>query len=708
MLADLVPLSMNWLVNFETLALVNLTILVGLFLYLTTKVTKHRRAICLLAGLAPLFFLQLGSTFFSNFPGSPVGARLILLGTALFPAVIVPVSRIVARAPNDDRPTRWLIYHAFQIAALVFFLHNLFSEKVIEWVTAILDQPIILIAGSWRFYFLNVIGASVLALLSFDRTLQQASKVQQDYLKFILISFVSFAVFFSYLSVNIILGSYVSLAMLQLGAVLIFLGTTLLVYSFGKYPLWEVNIRVSRSVFFGGLSVTGMVAYLVVSGMLLDFLRAGQPGDMKVVLPVVAFALLVPLLFFYLSPTLHSRAKQLITRHFFRNKYDYRDLWMKFSQKSSGSLNIHELLPRIGEFIADAMFVRHVAFWLRSPTGTYRLAYCHDSTLTKQEDLSLHLTIDNMDFNPSWLPLPAEQAPGAQNFPAPAYQTLRSLGIRRLKPVANGTEVLALIGIGTREDEARNAAEDEQFLSSVSTQLSHLILTHKLSDELLLAREWDSFNRFASFILHDLKNLATLQGMTLDNAKHFGHKPEFIADAFATFHQTTEKMITLIASLSVQRGQFSLKQQPVNILEVIAQTFDDLRLDQRNGVQVRTAFPPPSELPAISGDPELLQKAFTNLLLNAIQSLPKGEGAVEITVSHKPRGKITASIRDTGCGIAPERLETLFRPFQTTKDKGLGIGLCHTRSIIEVHGGQIRIESQVNAGTKVEVELPTL
>ena len=58
--------------------------------------------------------------------------------------------------------------------------------------------------------------------------------------------------------------------------------------------------------------------------------------------------------------------------------------------------------------------------------------------------------------------------------------------------------------------------------------------------------------------------------------------------------------------------------------------------------------------------------------------------------------------------MPPEQLEKLFRPFQTTKETGLGIGLCHTRSIIEVHGGQIRIESQVNSGTKVEVELPTL
>jgi signal transduction histidine kinase len=196
--------------------------------------------------------------------------------------------------------------------------------------------------------------------------------------------------------------------------------------------------------------------------------------------------------------------------------------------------------------------------------------------------------------------------------------------------------------------------------------------------------------------------------MTLENAKHLSHNPNFLADAFQTFHQTTDKMISLIASLSVQRGQFSLKQQPVNILKVISSTFEDLKITQRNGLNVRTTFPPEDRAPIISGDPELLQKAFTNLLLNAIQSLPKGRGDVEVSVSQENNGKMTAAIRDTGCGIPADRLESLFRPFQTTKEKGMGIGLCHTRSIIEVHGGQIRIESQVNLGTKVEVDLPTL
>jgi signal transduction histidine kinase len=313
------------------------------------------------------------------------------------------------------------------------------------------------------------------------------------------------------------------------------------------------------------------------------------------------------------------------------------------------------------------------------------------------------------DENTIFFRVPTDDASiAAGQFLIDKLQTLKDLGIQRLVLVEKGNEVLALMGIGGQLAGEKSSAEDDQFMLSVSNQLGHLILTHKISEELLLSREWDSFNRFASFILHDLKNLATLQGMTLENAKHLSGNPNFVTDAFATFSETTDKMINLIASLSVQRGQFSLKQQPVNILEVLTNTFDDLKIRQRNGVKVLTAFPPKDKLPVISGDPQLLQKAFTNLLLNAIQSLPKGEGAVEVTVAPDAGGKITTSIRDTGCGIPADQLESLFRPFQTTKDKGMGIGLCHTRSIIEVHGGQIRIESQVNAGTKVEVELPTL
>ena len=697
--------------NFNQLLSVNLVLLGCLFFYLATKIKKHRSIAYLIASLTPLIAFQLGSYLFGNWPNSPAGAQLIILAAALVPVTIVPVSHTVGRTQRKGRQIAWGLYYALQLLLLGLFMRSIVAGSVIEWVTGILEQPIIIIDSSWRYYFLNVVGSSVLALMCFDTTLQRASKPEQDQLKFVLIAFLGFAVYFSYLSINILLSSYISQTIVQLGAAIVLFGLMLLGYSFAKYPLWEVKIRISRHVVFGSLTATAAAVYLIISGTILDLLRWVQPQGLNLLLPSVAFALIVLFLVVYLSPKFHSTVKSFITRHFFRNKYDYRDLWMKFSEKSSGSLDVRDLLPQIAEFVTGAMFVQQVAFWLRSATSeTYHLAYCHDpARADKAGAAPLHVERQrgkNRDVTVFRVP-PAGKMPAAHEFPVKEIRTLYELGIDRLVLVEKNHEVLAVMGIGAQAGADQTSAEDNQFLSSVSTQLGHLILTHKLSEELLLAREWDSFNRFASFILHDLKNLATLQGMTLDNAKHLSQNPNFIADAFATFNQTTEKMISLIASLSVQRGQFSLKQQPVNILEVISNTFDHLKIQQRNGLQVRTTFPD-SDLPAISGDPELLQKAFTNLLLNAIQSLPRGEGAVEVTVSNEKHGKITASIRDTGCGIAPERLETLFRPFQTTKEKGLGIGLCHTRSIIEVHGGQIRIESRLNAGTKVEIELPTL
>lgn len=704
-------MEMNSVFNLDALLIVNLALVTVLLFYLLAKIRRNRGIAYLTASLVPLFAFQLGSYLFSNWPNSPDGARLLILAVILTPLTVVPLSHTLGRTHPDRAQKTWIFYYALQILLLIFVTREIFEGRVIEWVTGILDQPIIIVEQTWRYYFLNVVASSILALMCFDRTLQAATKPQQEALKFVFIAFLGFTVYFSYLSANIVVSSYVSLSVVRSGAPITLCGLVLLAYGLAKYPFWQVTIRVSRRLVFGCLSATAALMYLIVSGTILNVVRWLQPAGSNALLPATTFALVAFFLIFYLSPGFNSTVRSFVTQHFFRNKYDYRDLWMKFSEKSSGSLNIRDVLPRIAEFITDAMFVRQVIFWLRATTSeAYNLAYCHEQVPGLGRD-SFSLRLDRSRWpknNAIFFAVPADESLIAAEYPVDKPQSLKELGIERLALVEQGDEVLALIGIGEQRGGEKSSAEDDQFMSSVINQLGHLILTHNLSEELLLAREWDSFNRFASFILHDLKNLATLQGMTLENAKHLSDNQNFVTDAFATFTQTTNKMINLIASLSVQRGQFSLKQQPVNILEVLTNTFGDLKINHRNGVKLLTAFPAKDKLPMISGDPELLQKAFTNLLLNAIQSLPEGEGAVEITVAPESAGKITTSIRDTGCGIPADQLEGLFRPFQTTKKKGMGIGLCHTRSIIEVHGGQIRIESQVNAGTKVEVELPTL
>jgi len=694
----------------KQLPLVNVLFLAVMFIYLIFKAYRHTAVLLFAISLLPLLAFELGTHLFVSSSSSPYGPLLLVFGMNLIPLTFTPLSHVLAR-PLKTRKI-WLAYYGVQALILVAISGDIYTGHVVEWVTGILDQPVILLDKARRFVFLNIMLAGGVTLLCYENTLKNASRSAVEALKCIFIAFLGFIVYFFYISSHALLASYISQSMLLSGAGVIFIGSLLLFYTLLKYPFWEVKVLVSRRIVFGSLSVSAFLLYVVISGTLLDLLQSIKLHGYNILFPAAVFALTALFLLMYLSPRSKRAFEVFVTRHFFRNKYDYRDLWMKSSEKLSGSLNLNDLLSKVGEFIADSMLVRQVTIWLRTPNSeTLMLEYSHEPALAVTGgNTSLRMRHAFTDTHSYKIyKVPGKDASNQDDkFPVDNLDILRKLGVQRIVPVEKDHDVLGLLGVGGDARDKNPSGEDDQLLSSMSNHLAHLLLNQRLSDELLLAREWESFNRFSSFVVHDLKNLATLQSMTLENAKQLENDPRFLADAFGTFAQTTDKMMNLIAGLSLQRGQFSLQKRPVNILEVLSSTFDELKISQRSGLTVTTTFPAKDKPPMIAGDPELLKKVFTNLLLNAIQSLPKGQGAVAVTVIHPGNGKIMTEIKDTGCGISPEQIKNLFRPFQTTKKNGMGIGLCHTRSIIEVHGGRIHIDSAINAGTQVEIEFPTL
>jgi putative PEP-CTERM system histidine kinase len=703
-------------VFYANIVLANLIALAIILVYLSMRLNKHSSICLFIVSIIPLIILELGCYFFLRSPTSITSATLIVLALGLIPLPFAALSYTLGRDSVKPDSIPLCAYYVAQIVVFFFFARDLYAGRIIDWLTGILDEPLILITNERRYWVINLLVSCGVVLFGFENTLRNASRKQADGMKFVLTAFAGLIVYFAYLSVQLLLFSYISESMLLVGVMMISVSLILLLYAFVKHPFWEVEIRVSRRIIFGSLSATVLAVYLVISGSIIDLVRFTQPDHHIILVPAMGFASVAAVLIAYLSPKFRARLENFLTRNFFINKYDYRALWTKFSEKSSGSLNITELLPRIGEFIADSMFVEQVAIWLRSQDSeAFVLAYLHEPVGSAPvSSFSLRLRKDWDCTGPSEAMTTSDAGnisesgnAGPSTF-VEGQQIFEKLRINNFVMVKNGKDLLGIVGVGADIANRPANKEDNQLLASMSNQLANLIMNHRLSEQLLLAREWEFFNRFSSFILHDLKNLATLQSMTLENAQGLKNNPQFLTDAFTTFQQTTDKMINLIASLSVQKGQLTLQQQPLNILAVIENTFTDLKIEQRTGVNLVTKFPPAEPPPMIFGDPELLQKAFTNILLNAIQSLPHGKGLVEIKVIHPNNGKITTAITDTGCGIAPERLQRLFRPFQTSKQYGMGIGLCHTRSIIEVHGGHIYIESQMNAGTKVQVDLPTL
>jgi signal transduction histidine kinase len=110
-------------------------------------------------------------------------------------------------------------------------------------------------------------------------------------------------------------------------------------------------------------------------------------------------------------------------------------------------------------------------------------------------------------------------------------------------------------------------------------------------------------------------------------------------------------------------------------------------------------------VPRVLLDPEQIQKVLTNLVLNANEALEDG-GEIRV-ITGKRDGWVEFTVSDSGCGISREFVENvLFRPFKTTKKQGMGIGLFHSKMIVEAHKGRIEVESEEGVGSTFRVLLP--
>jgi len=124
----------------------------------------------------------------------------------------------------------------------------------------------------------------------------------------------------------------------------------------------------------------------------------------------------------------------------------------------------------------------------------------------------------------------------------------------------------------------------------------------------------------------------------------------------------------------------------------------------RNGISLEKRLAP--ELPPVWGNAARLQHVFTNLLINAQQATPSG-GTVRVITerAEEPKG-VWVHVEDTGEGIPPDALEQIFEPFYTRKEQGTGLGLSIAKQIIEEHGGEIRVASELGKGARFSVFLP--
>ena len=222
-----------------------------------------------------------------------------------------------------------------------------------------------------------------------------------------------------------------------------------------------------------------------------------------------------------------------------------------------------------------------------------------------------------------------------------------------------------------------------------------------------------AWRELARRLAHELKNPLFPLQLTVENLVRARQLPEDEFDE--VFRESTQTLGMEIANLKTIIARFSdFSKMPKPELE---------RIDARDAIErVRSLYEAAgagTDLDAkkirfdeqlsakpmpLDADPELLHRALSNLVLNAMDAMPEGG---TLTLSAQPKGEtVELRVADTGQGMTPEECERLFTPYYTTKQHGTGLGLAIVQSVVADHGGAISVESRTGGGATFVITLP--
>ncbi len=260
-----------------------------------------------------------------------------------------------------------------------------------------------------------------------------------------------------------------------------------------------------------------------------------------------------------------------------------------------------------------------------------------------------------------------------------------------------GTKFLLANG-GLLRDEKENIIG----LVLVLTDLTEL---KKIQQEIVQQQKMASIGEISAGLAHELRNsMGALLGyckMLKKGIKEGSAAYPLVESILAesiTVENLLQRFLDFAKPLEVKWVKFDL-------LELMQ---DCVKLTQEKKPEVKFSLRIEEAIPLLPGDPFLLRQAFQNLLQNSIEAVQE-DGEIEITLRRSKDDKepwVELIIRDNGSGIGAENLEKIFKPFFTSKEKGIGLGLSLVKKIIDLHKGKIKVESEPGRGTMFSVFLP--
>ncbi len=549
---------------------------------------------------------------------------------------------------------------------------------------------------------------SVLVLMNLEKTLRATTGTMRWRIKYMIVGTGLLFCVRIYTSTQVVLYSGLEMSLYGLESVGLILCELLILRALLRARLLHVDVYPSHAVLY--YSVTAIVTgvYLLAVGLLAELAtRFGVAEGF----PIKAFVLLLALIgltILFLSDRVKLGIRRFVGRHFERPQYDYRKVWQTFATQSARAMDHETLCRSFSRTLSETFDVLGVTVWVVDDAGQ-QLSLGGSTTLveTQAQDILTAETdhasvIAAINDLPDVLDIDAEDDSANRELRRLApVEFGRKGGHRLCAPLRAGQELQGLVVLSDRVRGVPFTAEEMDLIVTIGQELSANLLKIRLSEEVFAAKQLEAFQAMSAFIVHDLKNTSSTLSLTLQNLPRHFDNPAFREDALAAISKSVNHINELIGRLTVLRKGLAIEPGDTDLNQLARDAVAALDPVRRERVEVET-----ETLGRVSCDGRQIQGALTNLLLNALDA---GGDSGHVWLTTRAEGRwARLSVRDDGPGISREFIErSLFRPFQSTKKNGMGIGLFHSKTIVEAHGGRIDVQSTPGEGSTFSIALRT-
>jgi putative PEP-CTERM system histidine kinase len=465
-----------------------------------------------------------------------------------------------------------------------------------------------------------------------------------------------------------------------------------------RNPLWTIEMHMSRQVVFHS------TALLVSAGFLLAVAAAGFVmriigGEWTRALQIVlVFAALVTLTFVASSGGGRAKLRVFVNKHFFSYRYDYRHEWLRFTRSLSTENSLQGVQQRAITALGDLVESPGGAMWLVDGDAYLPSARCNTTAVDAIEPADTPFI--NFLANTGWIIDLKEFATHPERYRdliIPAW--LSGLASAWLViPLESSTGLAGFVVLMNPRTPFEVNWEVLDVLKTASRQAAGYVGYVRATESLLEARKFDAFNRMSAFVVHDLRNLVAQLSLMLKNAERHRDNPEFQRDMLATVEHVVGRMYKLMLQLRI--GSQPPDQPQVTELAPIVRRV----CAEKSGAGAAIDLDLAPEVLTIAHE-DRLDHVVGHLVQNAIEATEE-RGRVSVRVAREGAWAMI-EVSDTGIGMHPDFVrDRLFKPFETTKAGGMGIGIYESEQYVSALGGRIEVDSTPDVGTRVRILLP--